>query len=66
MFNPSNKIISYLINGWQFPGISRYASGTPLSFTATCELPQAVTTSSPAPVRKRKYRHYKLGHRHGR
>lgn len=44
MFNPSNKILSYLVSGWQFSGISRFASGTPLSFTASCTLPQAVTT----------------------
>ncbi len=44
MFDTGNKVVQALISGWQFSGISRFASGTPLGpFTGNCTLPQAGT-----------------------
>ncbi len=43
-FNPENKVLSYIVSGWQVSGITRYASGTPLGpFTANCNVQGAGT-----------------------
>jgi len=44
MFDSGNKAVQAVISGWQFSGITRYASGTPLGpFVGNCTLPQAGT-----------------------
>jgi hypothetical protein len=43
-YDTDNKVVRALISGWQFSGIQRFASGTPLGpFVGTCTLPQAGT-----------------------
>ena len=43
-FDSENRVVQALISGWQFSGITRFASGTPLGpFVGTCTLPQAGT-----------------------
>jgi hypothetical protein len=44
MFDTGNKVINAIVGGWTLSGLTRYATGTPLSVTATCTLPFAVTT----------------------
>jgi hypothetical protein len=41
-FDSDNKVVRAVVSGWQFSGIQRYASGTPLGpFVGGCNLPQA-------------------------
>jgi hypothetical protein len=44
-FDAGNKLAQAVISGWQFSGITRFASGTPLGpfLGAPCQLPQAGT-----------------------
>jgi len=44
MFDTGNKVVNAIVGGWTLSGLTRYATGTPLSVTATCTLPFAVTT----------------------
>ncbi len=44
MFDSGNSVVQALVSGWQFSGITRFASGVPLGpFVGTCTLPQAGT-----------------------
>jgi hypothetical protein len=48
-FDVSNRTLRYLISGWRISGITRYATGAPLVFTASCTLPaSAFTTCFPS------------------
>lgn len=43
-YDTDNAVVRALISGWQFSGITRYATGAPLGpFTANCNVPQAGT-----------------------
>lgn len=44
MFDSGNKVVNAIVGGWTLSGLTRYASGTPLSITGACNLPFAVTT----------------------
>lgn len=44
MFDSGNGAVNAIVGGWTLSGMTRYASGTPLSVTAACNLPFAVTT----------------------
>jgi len=43
-FDSGNRVVQAVVSGWQFSGITRYASGTPLGpFIGNCTLPMAGT-----------------------
>lgn len=44
MLDSGNGVVNAIIGGWTLSGMTRFATGTPLSVTATCTLPFAVTT----------------------